>query len=140
MRQARLVLACIGTAAFLAASACDDAASTATSPTTSPVTETFAGQFAPGGGASRSFTAASAGTATIALTQIGPPADVIVGLGIGIPRADNAGCYLTQSMETAAASSPQLTVTVEAGTYCARIYDTGGLTTPVAFTVTIVRP
>jgi hypothetical protein len=144
MRPSRRLLAGIRfaalLAALLAAPACDDATSTATSPTTSPVTETFTGQFAPGGGASRSFTAASAGTTTIALTQIGPPADLTVGLGIGIPRANNAGCYLTQSMDTTAAASPQITVAVEGATYCVRVFDRGQLTSPVAFSITIVRP
>ena len=94
----------------------------------------------PAAAASRSFTAASAGTATIALTQIGPPADVTVGLGVGIPRADSAGCYLTQTVQTGASSAPQLTAAVEAGSYCVRLFDTGALTSPVAFNVTIVRP
>jgi len=118
---------------LLAAVACDDA-STATSPTTtSPVTETFVGQVSVGG-------AASAGTAAITLTQIGPPADVTVGLGVGIPQSGGAGCYLTQTVQAGASSAPQLTVAVEAGTYCVRLFDTGALTSPVAFNVTIVRP
>ena len=122
----------------LAGSACDDAA-TATSPsTTSPVTDTFVGQFPVGGSAARSFSAASAGSAAITLTQIGPPADVTVGLGVGIPQSDGAGCYLTETVSAGAGS--QLTVAVEAGTYCVRLFDTGALTSQVAFSVTIVRP
>jgi hypothetical protein len=124
----------------LAAAGCDDA-STATSPTvTSPVTETFSGQFFPGGSAARAFTAASAGTVSITLTQIGPPADAVVGLGVGIPQSTGTGCLLTQTIQTGASSSPQLTVSVDAGTYCVRLYDTGTLAATVAFSVTIVRP
>ena len=124
---------CALVVSLLAAVACDDA-STATSPTTtSPVTETFVGQVSVGG-------AASAGTAAITLTQIGPPADVTVGLGVGIPQSGGAGCYLTQTVQAGASSAPQLTVAVEAGTYCVRLFDTGALTSPVAFNVTIVRP
>lgn len=133
------ILAAFGLAALLAAS-CDDA-STATSPTTtSPVTETFAGQVTPGGSAARSFTSASSGTMSITLTQIGPPADIAVGLGVGIPQSNGSGCHLTQSIVTAAASTPQITAAVEAGTYCLRLFDTGALTAPVAFSATIVRP
>jgi hypothetical protein len=128
-----------GLAALLAAS-CDDA-STATSPTTtSPVTETFAGQISPGGSAARSITSASSGTISLTLTQIGPPADLAVGLGVGIPQSDGAGCYLTQSIVTGASSTPQITAAVEAGAYCVRLFDTGALTSPVAFSVAIVRP
>ncbi len=131
---------CLLVLPLLAAVACDDA-STATSPTvTSSVTETFAGQIAVRGGASGSFSAAWAGTATITLAQIGPPADVTVGLGVGIPQSDGAGCYLTQTLRAGASSVPQLTVPVEAGTYCVRLFDTGTLTSQVAFSVTIVRP
>jgi hypothetical protein len=124
----------------LSAMACKDAAS-ATSPTaTSPVTETFSGQFVPGGSAARAFTAASSGTVSLTLTQIGPPADVVVGFGVGIPQANGSGCYLTQTMQAGASTVPQITATVDAGTYCLRLYDTGAMVSPVAFSVTIVRP
>jgi hypothetical protein len=129
-----------GILAALALAGCDDA-STATSPTaTSPVTETFSGQIIPGGSAARSFTAASAGTVSITLTQIGPPADLVVGLGIGIPQANGSGCHLTQAVQAAASSAPQFTAAVDAGTYCLRLYDPGTLVAPAAFSVTIVRP
>jgi hypothetical protein len=137
MRPRALLLAVLA----LAATGCDDATTTATSPTvTSPVTETFNGQFIPGGTASRAFTAASSGTVSITLTQVGPPADAVVGLGVGIPQSSGTGCLLTQVVQTGASSSPQLTVSVDAGSYCVRLYDTGTLTAPIAFNVTIVRP
>jgi hypothetical protein len=137
--RARASLATLLAALLLGASGCDDA--TATSPTaTSPVTETFSGQFTPGGSAARSFVAASAGTVSITLTQVGPPADVVVGLGVGIPQASGANCYLTQVVQAGASASPQLTVQVDAGTYCVRLHDPGTLVTQVAFNVTIVRP
>jgi len=136
MRPRALLL----TVLALAAAGCDDA-TTATSPTvTSPVTETFSGQFVPGGTAARAFTAASSGAVSITLTQIGPPADAVVGLGVGIPQSTGAGCLLTQTIHTGASSSPQITVSVDAGSYCVRLYDTGTLAAAVAFTVTIVRP
>jgi len=126
--------------ALLAAAGCDDA-TTATSPTvTSPVTELFSGQFVPGGSAARAFTAASAGTVSITLSQLGPQTGLVVGLGIGIPQSNGSGCLMTQIMEAGASTSPQLTVQVDAGTYCVRLHDLGTLTSQVAFTVTIVRP
>ena len=127
-------------AAALGSFGCDDA-TTATSPTaTSPVTELFSAQFIPGGSATRSFTAASAGTVSLTLSQLGPPADLVVGFGIGIPQSNGSGCYLTQSVNTGAASSPQLTVPVDAGNYCVRLFDLGTMQSPTGFTVTIVRP
>jgi hypothetical protein len=139
-RGRRLALLAPLVAFVLAAAGCDDA-STATSPTTtSPVTETFSGQFLPGGSASRAFTAASSGTVSITLTQIGPPANVVVGLGVGIPQTNGAGCHMTQTVHAGASATPQITVPVDAGSYCLRLYDPGTLTAQVAFTVTIVRP
>ena len=137
MRLRLLLLAALA----LATVACNDASS-ATAPTTvaSPVTETYSGQFIPGGSAARSFTAASSGTVSITLTQIGPPADLVVGLGVGIPQSNGSGCYLTRSLSAGAASSPQLTMTVDAGSYCVRLYDLGTMQAVTAFTVTIVRP
>ena len=136
MRLRALLIALLA----LAAASCDDA-STATSPTvTSPVTETFNGQFVPGGTAARAFSAASPGTVSITLTQIGPPADAVVGLGVGIPQSSGTGCLLTEAIQTGASPFPQLTVSVDAGTYCVRLHDTGTLTAAVGFTVTIVRP
>lgn len=131
---------CLLFAALLAAAGCDDA-TTATSPTvTSPVTELFSGQFMPGGTAAHAFTAASAGTVSITLSQLGPQAGLVVGLGIGIPQSNGSGCLMTQIMEAGAATSPQLTVQVDQGSYCVRLHDLGTLASQVAFTVTIVRP
>ena len=64
----------------------------------------------------------------------------VVGLGVGIPQSSGTGCFLTQFVQTGASSSPQLTVSVDAGSYCVRLHDTGTLTAPVSFSVTIVRP
>jgi hypothetical protein len=47
---------------------------------------------------------------------------------------------MTQMVQTGAASSPQITAAVDAGTYCVRLHDPGTLAAPVAFSVTIVRP
>jgi len=122
------------------ATGCDDAATTTSPTATSPVTELFSAQFIPGGSASRSFVAASAGTVSLTLSQLGPPAGLVVGFGIGIPQSNGSGCYLTQSVNTGAASSPQITAQVDAGSYCVRLYDLGTMTSATGFTVTIVRP
>jgi hypothetical protein len=140
-RRDRGIAALLATIVAVALAGCKDA-STATSPTTttSPVTETFSGQIIAGGSAARSFTSASSGTVTLTLSQIGPPADLVVGFGIGIPQSNGSGCYLTQSVNTGASATPQLTVPVDAGVYCLRLYDLGTMKSPTSFTVTIVRP
>jgi len=124
----------------LALTGCGDSTSATAPTTTSPVTETFTGQLVVGGSASHAFTAVSAGTVSVTLASLGPPADLMVGFGVGIPQTNGASCLLSQSVQTGAATSPQITVQVEAGTYCVRLYDLGTMKSPAAFTVTIVRP
>lgn len=124
--------------------ACDNGPSTVddpivTAPTTSPVTESFASQLFVGGSASRSFTAAKAGTATITLVSAGPPATVKLGFGIGVPDVFGSGCLFTRSVEAAVAGT-SFSLAVDAGTYCVRVYDTGTLTANTSFAITIVRP
>jgi hypothetical protein len=52
-----------------------------------------------------------------------------VGVGLGTPSGTTA-CTLTSSTANAtAASTPQITVTQNLGTFCVKVFDTGNLTT-----------
>lgn len=144
MSRARVLLIALLTAPLMAA--CDNgpelptsATSTATTtPAASPVTETFSSVLAVGGYASRSFNAAKAGTATVTLTSASASSTLKLGMGLGIPDGVGSGCLFTRSTETAAGG--QLSATVDAGSYCVRVWDLGTLTATTSFTVTIVRP
>jgi ABC-type glycerol-3-phosphate transport system substrate-binding protein len=131
-------------AAAMSAAGCGDSmtptAPTTTTTTTSPVTVTYSTTFGPRGAAARAFTASQAGTVSVTLVSAGPPSDVALGLGVGIPRADGGGCSLAQSVTTSAGPNAQIVATVDAGNYCVRIFDAGSLTDPVAVTVTLVHP
>jgi hypothetical protein len=61
-----------------------------------------------------------------------------MGLGVGTPLETD--CSVTNSVATAPGLVAQLVNSLAAGTYCAKIYDLGGLTVPVDFTVRIVHP
>ena len=122
--------------------ACDNGPSTEddttpTSPTTSPVTETFSTQLIVGGSASRSFNAAKAGTATVTLGSLGSATKL--GFGIGVPDVFGSSCLFTRSSDTAVAGT-SYSLPVDAGTYCVRVFDVGGMTSAITFSVTIVRP
>lgn len=122
--------------------ACDngpsiDSDSTPLSPTTSPVTETFSTQLIVGGTASRTFNAAKAGIATVTLGSFGSATKL--GFGIGVPDSIGSGCLFTRSSDIAVAGT-SFTLAVDAGTYCVRVYDVGGMTSPITFSVTIIRP
>ena len=71
--------------------------------------------------------------------RIGGPF-TLVGLGIGVPTTGIAGCALSTAINTTPGSSPQLTATVDAGSYCVTIYDIGTLTGPIDFSFTVVFP
>src|SRR5262245_19873492 len=101
----------------------------ATSPTETPSlsTVTFSTQLAPGGSASRSLDVDRSGTVSVTLQS----APVPVGLGIGVPQASGSGCRATISTTATAASSPQLSTSVEEGRYCVIVFDVVGLTNPI---------
>jgi hypothetical protein len=115
-----------------------DDSTSPTSPTTSPVTETFSTQLFVGGSASRSFTAAKTGTATVTLVSAGT-STTKVGFGIGVPDVSGSGCLFTRSNEAATAGT-SFSLPVDAGTYCVRVFDTGTLTSNITFSITIIRP
>ena len=111
-----------------------------TLPSAEPVTETFENQLGLQGTASRSFVVSETGTVSVTLTSAGPPSDVALGIGVGIPRATGSGCSLNRSVTATAGAAPHLTVTAEPGTYCVQVFDVGKLTGDVRFSVSVLHP
>ena len=112
---------------------------TTTTPTrSSPASEAFTSNLTVQGSAWRFVNAIAGGTVTAVLTTTDQPGTV-VGLGIGL-RSGAAGCLVTREVIAAAGSSPRIDATVDAGAYCIKIFDTGTLTTPLNFTVSITYP
>jgi hypothetical protein len=130
----------IAVALALLLPACDEITTPTTPSATSPVTETFFSIIGVKGVATRSLTVATTGTVTLTLTRSGPPDNVPIGLGIGIPQANGSGCSLSQSADVSPGAIAQVSVSVEAGNYCVRVYDAGYLAGDTQFSVTIVRP
>lgn len=125
----------------IAAAGCDDD-ETPTTPTTPANTAsvTWATNLAQGGQASRSFTTTRSGTVSLNLQAFAASTTLKAGLGIGIPLGDGTGCVLSRSVETAAGSTAQLELTVDAGSYCVQVYDPGTVTGVAPFTVFLVYP
>jgi hypothetical protein len=118
---------------------------TPTTPTTPalPTTEAFSDTLGVQGSSFYSFTVAATGQVSLTLaslvpTQPGPAVNTVMGLGVGSPSGTD--CSVTNSVTTAPGLVAQLVSSQSAGTYCAKIYDVGGLTGPVNFTVRIVHP
>ncbi|MCC7186855.1 MAG: hypothetical protein IT185_11475 [Acidobacteria bacterium] len=128
-------------ATSLVAAGCDDD-ETPTTPTTPANTAsvTWSTNLAQNGQTSRSFTTTRSGTVSLNLQAFAASTTLKAGLGIGIPLADGSGCVLSRSVETAAGSTAQLELTVDAGSYCVQVYDPGSVTGVASFTVFLVYP
>lgn len=111
-----------------------------TLPSAAPVTETFENQFGVQGSVSRSFVVSETGEIRVTLTAAGPPSDVPLGIGVGIPRSTGSGCSLNRSVTATAGAAPHLAVTAEPGTYCVQVFDVGALSGDVRFSVSVLHP
>ena len=138
-------------AALLTSGGCSDSGSP-TSPTTTTTTtvtaaeptvsEQFNGVLRVTGSSFYSFDVSAYGTVNVTLQNVGGvtgvPESVWVGLGIGVP--DGTDCSPTTSVTTQAGAGPHVSSVLQAGTYCARIYDVGNLAAPTPFAALIVHP
>jgi len=124
----------------IAVAGCGDDSTTPTTPTrSSPVTERFESNLVVQGAAWRFVSANGTGTLTAALTTVDQPS-AVVNFAIGLRNANGTGCLISHDVVTAAGTAPQLSAQVDAGDYCVKIADTGTLTTPMKFTITITYP
>jgi len=144
-----LVLA-IGLALAIGACSSNTSNSTSTTSTTTaptitsgPTTTLFEGTLTPGGFAFYSFTVTGTGDADVMLASVttldapGHESNVILGLAIGQPLGED--CSIISSLPARAALQSPLVNTLQAGTYCVRVYDMGYLTSSVNFAIRIVH-
>jgi hypothetical protein len=111
----------------------------ASSSTATPATTTFATFLAVGGWSAQTLAVPQSGTVVLTLTAVSPSA--VVGMGIGIPSTTGASCSLSRSVQGAPEAMPQLTLSVDPGTYCVEVFDGGTVAAPgVSFSVTINYP
>ena len=137
LRARRIVSA--GVVCFvLAAAGCGKDDQSTTAPSSSTTTTVFASTLSVNTSAARAFRASQAGTVTVTLTALGTV--LPVGLGLGVPSTGVANCTLTTSVLTTAGTAPQITAAVDAGAYCAAVFDVGNLTNTVGFELSIVHP
>lgn len=105
-------------------------------------TETFAGTLPVGGSSFYSFFVSQAGPVGLTLAAVQTPGGAALttplGIGVGIPSG--TGCARSTSQTTAPGLAAQLTVTLNPGTYCAAIFDSGNLSSAVNFAMRIRHP
>jgi hypothetical protein len=121
----------------------DSSSPLTTAPSTPLTSDTFPGTVPVLGSDVHSFTASQAGEVDVTLTAAGPPSTISVGLAIGsLVAAGSSTCLpLSGAATTAQASStPQLTGTLAAGSYCVMVFDIGNQTDVIMYSVTVKHP
>jgi len=101
-------------------------------------TQSFTGTVSVGGSSFFTFTVAQAGKVDVTLTSLGGSSPV--GLGVGTPNGTTSCQVTTSSQSTTAGSSPQVSVTETAGTYCVSVFDAGALAASTTFAVSVAHP
>jgi hypothetical protein len=136
MNRARfLLLAClIGPAA-----ACGSDTTTPVTPTPTLFTEVFQGGLTTNGGQTFTFISQASGTITATLTTLLPDSTALVGISLGTV-ASGGGCQAIIVNDKATQLSGVTGAVGSAGNLCARVYDSGVLTGPVTFELTVVHP
>lgn len=104
---------------------------------TEPGTATFASTLTVGGLVSRTFQASSTGQVDITLQ--GLTGDHEVGLGVGVVASDGV-CHLARTVVARPGTTPQFSSPIDAGVYCAAVYDIGNLTGQHQFAMSIRHP
>jgi hypothetical protein len=117
---------------------CSGAEEAPTSPTTLSGEFTFASTVGVGGTASRVFATTGSGSITASLMSVSP--SLLLGVGIGIPRATGTNCDVTRAIETIGGDGRELTIAAEAGTYCVKVFDLGQIDDLAAFSVRVTHP
>lgn len=98
-------------------------------PTPALITETFSGSIQKNSANVHSFAVTSSGSPLLAgFTSISPASVSTLGLGLGVWDTATSTCGLNQSQtDSAHIGSTALNGTADSGSYCVRIYDSGGI-------------
>ena len=111
----------------------------ASSSNATPTTDTFSSFLSIGGSSAHTFPVSQGGTISLTLTSVTPSSTV--GVAIGIPSSSSSICELTSSLNATAATTAQISLPVDPGTYCAEVYDPGTVKAPgVAFSLAVTHP
>ena len=105
-------------------------------------TETFAGTLEVRGTSFYSFVVAQAGPVGLTLAAVQTPGGAalatVLGIGVGTPAG--TGCARSTSQTVPPGLAAQVSVTLNPGTYCAAVFDTGSVTSAVNFAMRIRHP
>ena len=137
----RVFLSAVMVAALLAVGGCDNELENQTPTTPAPTTtDTFTGSINVNGAMSHTFSVVAAGTVTATLTEVTTDSAAVVGFALGRWNASSSFCEQIIPKDDAVQGQILSGNAAGVGTLCARIYDTGKLTAPLSYTLTVVHP
>lgn len=126
----------------LAATGCsnNETPTTPTGPTVPEITEpAFAGTLTINGGVTTNFNVTSTGTVTAIVTSLDPNKGGTLSVGLALGMWNSTSCQTVPGLsnDNTGIGSGVAGFANAAGSLCARVYDVGQLTEPVAFVVQI---
>ena len=128
-------------AALLAVGGCDNEVENLTPTEPAPTTtDTFSGTINVSGAMNHTFTVVASGRVTATLTEVTPDPTVVVGFALGRWNASSSFCEQIIPKDDAVQGQILIGDASGVGTLCARIYDTGRVTAPLNYTITVVHP
>jgi hypothetical protein len=142
MRRSLLIL--LGLALATAACSGSGGTSAITAPAATTVTDTLTGTVPftnyvqPFGVDFKTFTVNQTGPLAVTLTAAGPPALIVMGLGLGTPGASSCSILPGDTTLAQASTTAQLSYgSLPAGSYCVQVFDVGSATAPITYSVTV---
>jgi hypothetical protein len=97
-------------------------------------TDTFSSNLYPGSTDVRTFATAQRGDILVKLLNVTPAAAITFGLGV---TSDGSNCLLHKAVVSTPGSPSEFAATADAGSYCVKVSDPGGLADRVTFNIEI---
>jgi hypothetical protein len=137
----RVFLSALMLAALMSVSGCDNELENQTPTEPAPTTtDVFPGSISINGAANHTFPVVAAGRVTATLTEITPDPAIAVGFALGRWNASSSFCEQIIPNDNALQGQILLGDASGIGTLCVRIYDTGKLTGPINYSISVVHP
>ena len=125
--------------AALFAAGCDNDVDNLTPTEPAPTTtDTFTGSINVNGAQTHTFNVAATGTATVTLSEVTPDNTIAVGIELGV--WNGVSCTSVISNGNALQGNAVIGTVTGLGTLCVRVHDTGKVTGPLDYKLTVVHP
>ena len=127
-------------AAAVSVAGCDNDLDNTPDPDPPLTTETFTGTLNVNGAAVHVVTISAAGTMSATLTEVAPDNTIAVGFALGVWNNTTSTCQHVIPNDNAVQGDVLPGNVSGPGQVCARIYDTGKLTGPITYGISVTHP